>query len=135
MTKKKLTVALLLTLIFLLNATIPAFADDYNDPGQINVTIDGNGKLTITGGGFSDNKEQAWRQFINKYRNFITGVAGVAAITMIVLFIIQFIKLGASADNPTARAHALQGCLWTGIAAAGLGAVTFIVGFFYNVIR
>jgi hypothetical protein len=53
---------------------------------------------------------------------------------MIVLFIVQFMKLGASAGNPQARSQALTGVLWTGIAAALLGSVTIIVGFFYNAI-
>ena len=103
-----------------------------HDPGQVDVKIN-NGKLEVSGGGFTaSSTASAWEDFINKYRNFIVGIAGIGAVTMIVLFIIQFLKLGASAGNPQARSQALVGCLWTGIAAAGLGAVTLIVGFFYN---
>lgn len=111
---------------------------DANDPNSVQVTIDANGKLQISGGGFGNGKvssADAWSKFIAKYQNFITGLAGIGAVTMIVLFIFQFLKLGASAGNPQARSQALAGCLWTGIAAMGLGAVTIIVGFFYNAIR
>ena len=51
---------------------------------------------------------------------------------MVVFFIINFMKLGSSAGNPQARSQALTGVLWTGLAAAGLGAVSIIAGFFYN---
>lgn len=118
---------------------LEAFADgDGSNPNDVEVKMtDENGKMgfTVTGGGFtSGGSASAWEDFIGKYRNFITGIAGIGAVTMVVLFIIQFIKLGASAGNPQARSQALVGVLWTGIAAAGLGAVTIIVGFFYNAV-
>lgn len=98
------------------------------------VTIGNDGSMTITGDGFTTDSTSAWSAFLAKYRMFIVGISGVGAVTMVVLFIIQFLKLGASAGNPQARTQALTGVLWTGIAAAGLGAVSIIVGFFYNAI-
>ena len=53
---------------------------------------------------------------------------GVATLTFVVLFIINFVKLGAAADNPNQRSEALKGLLHTGIALALLGGVTIIVG-------
>lgn len=126
--------ALLISLMAFLTPSLTADASSTkgNDPGAVDVKVT-NGKLSVSGGGFTDGgSAKAWEEFIAKYRNFITGVAGIGAVTMIVLFIIQFMKLGASAGNPQARSQALVGVLWTGIAAAGLGAVTIIVGFFYN---
>lgn len=87
--------------------------------------------LTITG---QDNTGAAWKTLIDKYKGFITGISAVGAVTMVVLFIMQFLKLGASAGNPSARSQALVGVLWTGIAAAGLGAVALITGIFYKAI-
>lgn len=78
--------------------------------------------------------ENPWGTLLSKYKGFITGIAAVGAVTMVVLFIIQFLKLGASAGNPSARSQALVGVLWTGIAAAGLGAVAIITGIFYNAV-
>lgn len=131
-------------LLSLLISCIMAFAspmvasaggENYHDPNSMKVSIDANGNLKIGGDGFaSGGSAGAWIAFINKYKAFITGIAGIGAVTMVVLFIIQFMKLGASAGNPQARSQALVGVLWTGIAAAGLGAVTLIVGFFYNAV-
>ena len=80
------------------------------------------------------NQANAWNNLFARYKAFIVGISGIGAITMIVLFIVNFMKLGASAGNPQARSQALSGVLWTGLAAAGLGAATIIVGFFYNAI-
>lgn len=124
-----------LSAIFLMFSFTPfvAYAKESNDPSQVKVEVDEQGGLTIDGGGFTNGGTgQAWKDFIGKYRFFITGIAGIATVTMILIFIFQFLKLGASAGNPTARTQALIGILWSGVAAAALGAVTIIVGFFYN---
>jgi len=98
---------------------------------NINVSGEGgNAKMTVE----SEANGNAWQTLLNKYKGFITGIAAVGAVTMVVLFIIQFLKLGASAGNPSARSQALVGVLWTGIAAAGLGAVAIITGIFYNAV-
>ncbi len=76
--------------------------------------------------------QDSWQKVLDKYKGFISGFAGVGAITMVALFIKNFISLGASSGNPSARANALVGVLWTGIAAAGLGAVSLITGVFYR---
>ena len=76
----------------------------------------------------------AWQRVLAQYRGVIAGLSGVAAITMIVFFIINFMKLGAAAGNPTQRSQALMGIIWTGLAAAGCGGVSIFVGFFYNVL-
>lgn len=132
-----LVMALVVTIVMAFSSPIVADAQTAknNDPNNVSVTVDGQGNLKVTGGGFTNGgSAQAWNDFIAKYKNFITGIAGIGAVTMVVLFIVQFMKLGASAGNPQARSQALVGVLWTGIAAAGLGAVTLIVGFFYNAI-
>lgn len=74
----------------------------------------------------------AWQKFIDKYRFWISGFSGIAAVTMILFFIVNFMKLGASSGNPQGRSNAIQGLVWTGLAAAGLGGVSIIVAFFYN---
>lgn len=74
----------------------------------------------------------AWTDLITKYRFWISGIAGIAAVSMILFFILNFMKLGASAGNPSARSQAITGLVFTGIAAAGLGGVAIVVGFFYT---
>lgn len=98
---------------------------------DFNVTIDKSGNASITG---ENDSAGAWSKLIEKYKGFIVGVSAVGAVTMVVLFIIQFMKLGSAAGNPQQRSQALTGVLWTGLAAAGLGAVSLIVGIFYNAI-
>lgn len=100
--------------------------------GDVDVSIS-NGKLDITGGGFEyEDSDSAWNGFISKYRGFIVGVSGLGAVSMIAFFIMNFLKLGAVSTNPSERAKVLQGLIWSGLAAAGLGAVSIIVGFFYG---
>ena len=82
--------------------------------------------------GIGTGDSNQWNNLFGKYRTVVVGVSGVGAITMIVFFILNFMKLGSSAGNPQARSQALTGVLWTGLAAAGLGAVSIIAGFFYN---
>ena len=82
-----------------------------------------------------DSQVSIWEKIFTQYRGVIVGLSGVGAITMIVFFIMNFMKLGASAGNPQARTQALVGIIWTGLAAAGLGGVTLFVGFFYNVLK
>lgn len=105
---------------------------------DMNVSIGDNGALTISGesGMTSATKSgAAWTNFIAKYRNFIIGISGIGAVSMILFFIFQLLKLGATAGNPQARSQALTGLIWSGVAAAGLGSVTIIVGFFYSSLR
>lgn len=94
------------------------------------VNMGSDGSLDVMGIGTGDSNQ--WNNLFGKYRTVVVGVSGVGAITMIVFFIINFMKLGSSAGNPQARSQALTGVLWTGLAAAGLGAVSIIAGFFYN---
>lgn len=87
--------------------------------------------VNVTGAGVTDS-DSAWKKLLDKYRNLITGVAAIGAVTMVGLFIVNFLKLGASASNPQARSNAITGCIWTGIAAACLGSVAVITGIFYR---
>lgn len=99
---------------------------------DVDVSIDEDGKLQIEG--INDNDTGVWNQLFSKFKGIIVGITGIGTLVMIVLFIIQFMKLGASAGNPQARQQALMGVLWTGVATALLGSVTIIIGFFYNAI-
>ena len=103
--------------------------------GDVNVSVN-NGQLTVSGGGMDyTDADDAWNGFLSKYKNFISGLSGIGAISMIAFFIYNFMKLGAVSTNPGERAKVLQGLIWSGIAAAGLGAVSIIVGFFYGVLK
>lgn len=131
--QKKQIAIILLALSFMmlisLSSPIATYAKGVFD--DFDVDINQSGDLSVKS---EADTKGAWGTLISKYKNFIVGIAGVGAVTMVVLFIIQFLKLGASAGNPQERSRALKGVLWTGIAAAGLGAVALITGIFYNAI-
>lgn len=136
--QNKVMTGILLSLIMALMISIvtpfKSFAEESGGTGinGVNVNIDDKGNLKVSGKDFASGSASAWNNLIAKYKKFIVGISGIGAVTMIGFFIFAFMKLGASAGNPSARAQALVGVLWTGVAAAGLGAVTIIVGFFYN---
>jgi|HigsolmetaAR206D_1030411.scaffolds.fasta_scaffold00003_165 hypothetical protein len=96
------------------------------------VTVDSSGKVTYSGDLATGSDGSAWTKLIAKYRFFIAGVSGVGAVSMILFFIINFMKLGATSANPSERSRVIVGLVFSGLAAAGLGAVTFIVGIFFN---
>lgn len=131
--KKVFTFILLIILFFSLVNPLLVFAEEEGDGvfDDFKIGIDEEGNLDVT---IAD-QNQGWKGIIIRYRKFIVGIAGVAAVTMVLLFIFQFIKLGQSAGNPQARSQALTGVLWTGVAAAGLGAVAIITSLFYGAIK
>jgi hypothetical protein len=100
--------------------------------GGVNVQVGADGQLVVDG--ITSDDTSVWNQLFDRFKGIIVGLTGIGTLVMIVLFIIQFMKLGSSAGNPQARSQALTGVLWTGVAAALLGSVTIIVGFFYNAI-
>lgn len=126
--QKNMALGLILSFLmaFIFMNTETAFAAPAGDAVKMN-----GGKITF-GNEFSQSQDSAWNNFFSKYNSIIAGISGLAAITFVAFFIFYFLKLGASAGNPQARGQALLGLLWTGIAAAGLGAVSIIVAFFYN---
>lgn len=96
------------------------------------VEIDSEGRITYSGDLATGADGSAWTRLISKYRYFIAGISGIGTVSMILFFIINFVKLGAQSTNPQERSRAIMGLVFTGLAAAGLGAVTFIVGIFFN---
>jgi len=64
-------------------------------------------------------------------KNFIVGITGVGATTIVASFIRQFIKWESFADNQIERNLALRGILRAGIAAVVLGIIEIIIGLGY----
>lgn len=92
--------------------------------------INGDGSVKTN----TDGSKNAFSKIINKYKGVITFVSGIGAITMIGIFIFHFMKLGSTAANPSERAKVTTGLIWSGLAAAGLGSVSLIVGVFYGLL-
>ncbi len=97
----------------------------------------GTGNTLKRGGAYMDDKgkDGVWNRIFTEYKGIIVGITGIGTLTMVCLFIFNFMKLGQSAGNPQARSQALTGLLWTGIAAAGLGGVTLFVGFSTSLLK
>lgn len=90
------------------------------------------GRVVVTGVDGDD--QSAWNLIYSKYKGVIIGIAGLGTITCVLAFIIFFMKMGASSGNPSERSKCLTMLLFTGAGAAGLGAVTLVFGFFWNLI-
>jgi len=65
-----------------------------------------------------------------EYKGLISIFLGIGTMTMILLFVKNFVGLAASAGNPQTRKQALTGILLTGIATVGLGGLTIVVAVF-----
>lgn len=96
---------------------------DNNLDMDLKITLKKDGLVSIKE---KDQSGEAWSEFIENYKGFIVGFSAFGAVTMVLLFISHFIRLGASAGNPSGRSRALMGILFTGIATALLGSVSLI---------
>ena len=80
-------------------------------------------------------KKSAFAKVIENYNELITFFGGLATISFVAIFIKHFVELGAKATNPNERKEIVGGLFWSGIAAAGLGSVTFIFSLLFNVFK
>ena len=117
---KKINLIIFIVIIALIPLT--AFADNYT------ITMEDG---LITAG--NQDSQSVWQEFILKYKNFITGIAAIGAVTMVLFSIKSFMSLGINASNSQGRKNAILGIWITGIAAALLGATALITGIFYRV--
>lgn len=77
----------------------------------------------------SGDDESFWGKIYDNYKVIIIGGLSIAISTFFILFIINIMKLNTSSGNPEARKRCLNTLLWTGIACALLGGVTFLMAF------
>ena len=76
-----------------------------------------------------------YSKIFSNARTIIFALSGIGTLTSVLMFVINFIRLGVAENNPTAKAQAAKGLMHTGIAAALLGGVTLLVGISYNFIK
>lgn len=104
---------------------------------QVNATdakVEIVGNKVVLNTGFN-NQDEAFSHIIERYKVVITFFAAIAAITMVGIFIYNFIKLGASGTNPMERQKCITGLIITGIATGLLGSIALFVGLFYNAFK
>lgn len=132
--------------IMVLISMVLVFLASFGLELKANAVFDNNFNVTWTNGsggnggtsnvsGAANNMDNAFSKIINKYKTVITFVSAVGAVTMIAIFILNFMKLGTTSGNPTERSKCIGALIWSGLAAAGLGSVALVVGIFYGALR
>lgn len=73
----------------------------------------------------------AFNGLLNRYRVAIMGVFGFVTMSLLIVFIVLFMKLGANSSNPMERKKILDSILRAGIATAIMGSVTTVYGLLF----
>lgn len=90
------------------------------------------GRVVVTG--VNGDSENTWNIIFAEYREFIVGVSGLAALSCLLAFVVVFIKMGSISNNPNERSKFMSVLLFTGFGAVGLGGMSIIFAFFWNLI-
>ena len=132
----KKIVLILIIVVLAINIISPIMANATNSVGVNDGSIIvSNGQVTLKGPQNINNANDAKATIITKYKALITFFGGILTVTMVAVFIIQFLKLGMITSNPRDRREVLIGLLISGLSAAILGSITFYVGIFYGLFR
>jgi hypothetical protein len=77
-----------------------------------------------------------WRTVANmvlvEYKGFIVGLSGIATLLVLAMFVVNFIGMALDGGAANKRSEKITKLVQCAIAAAGLGSLTLIVGFFWN---
>lgn len=73
-----------------------------------------------------------WNKMLTEYRDVVCLISSIATLTFILIFIVNFVKLGNTMGNPSGRSSVMKSLIVSGIATAGCGGVALITGVFYN---
>lgn len=125
----------LLVLVLLLGTGIRAHAVFDNNFNVTWTNGSGNKKGTASITGTANSMDNSFSMIITKYKTVITFISAVGAVTMVAIFILNFMKLGATSSNPTERSRCITALIWSGLSAAGLGSVALVTGIFYGALR
>ena len=152
---KKITVFLMMIIICLTSVISPVFAEPPATPPTESATANATNEIiygddvysvndSTKAGGMTLSLPEAlnkesyggqkgfWDKILGEYRELIFVISSVATLTFVLIFIINFVKLGNTAGNPQAHTSAMTAIIISGIATAGCGGVTLITGVFYN---
>lgn len=77
-----------------------------------------------------------WRTVANmvlvEYKGFIVGLSGIATLVVLAMFVVNFIGMALDGGAANKRSEKITKLVQCAISAAGLGSLTLIVGFFWN---
>ena len=133
---RKFSIMMLITFILMFFAS---FATQINAnalwDSDFDVTWDNSGSNAGATINATNSMDDSFDKIIEKYKTVITFVSAIGAVTMVAIFILNFMKLGTTSGNPTERSKCVMALIWSGLAAAGLGSVALIVGIFYGMLK
>ena len=152
MTKKFFSFLFIFLFIFIINIG-SVFADDCSVCGAKDISTEhvcSNNELLVGGSVGANGEEGSYTvtigilkneqevntgaSILDKYRTIISILAGVSTLTMLLFFVLNFVKLAKSSDNPQQRQSAMIGIIFTGCGTVLLGGVMAFFTFFYNFI-
>lgn len=122
-------------IVFLFDSFVFANSSKSNLDIELELSIGEDGLIKLEDKKNNLTADDTWNELIARYKNVIVGIAAVAALTMLLLFIFKFTKLGTYADNPQQRAEIIRGLWVTGLATALLGSVSLFVYIFYTMLN
>ena len=108
-------------------------SQESNSINDFNVSMNSDGTLSTT----IENGDavSTWGKIFQKAKVFLIGFTGLGTLVFGFFFVKGLIGLAATANKPVQRQEAINGLLWTGIATAGCGGVTIIIGLFWNALK
>lgn len=98
-----------------------------------NLKVNGDG--TITGCDTTGDMATTGNNILGKGKTLVSLVTGVAAIVLLIIFIIKAVALARSGDNPSERQKAIQGLIFLFIGIALLGSASLVTGMFWNFLK
>lgn len=115
MKTNKISLALVLTMLFMLVAS-------FGMSIKANAVFDNNfdvswGSNTSNITGSANSMDDSFTKIIDKYKTVITFVSAIGAVTMVAIFILNFMKLGTTSGNPAERSKCITALIWSGLAA------------------
>lgn len=78
--------------------------------------------------------DEAWKAFLDEYRVILAGMAGIGALTSVMVFIFHFIKLGTMPSHPIQRREVMNNMLISAICTALLGGISLVLTIFYYIV-
>ena len=71
---------------------------------------------------------------LSEYKWFVTGLCGIGTLVALAMFVVNFAGLALAGSNTSKRSGKMKDLLYCAIATAGLGSITAITAFFWNML-
>lgn len=137
------TLVVLAISVFIISEANISFAQaQIQGPAGTSYIINPDGSIQVDDGGIVQNNEtikstiiKDINNILKNYKVFILFINGLGFLFVVNMFIINFVKLGASGGNPQERKKAITALILTGIALTLLGSILIFIGFALNLLK